>query len=438
VWTDSFFFPAWRRGKRKRRIKTMSIVIDQEFRKFIPPLTDEEFAQLEANILAEGCRDALVLWGDILVDGHNRYDICTRHEIRFDTVQYEFEDRSQVKEWIIRNQFGRRNLLPYVRTKLALELESVIAARAKANQVANLKQGDTIPVCQNSDKREPIDTKREVAAIAGVSHDTVMKVKKLEAVAAPEVKAKLATGEISINQAHQEIKKAEKAVVREKIKAANAAQVKQSESAPTVHCGDSLAWIQTLDMQDLMLTDPPYSTDVEDIGSFVEWLPQAWEKVKPTGRAYVFIGAYPHEIRAYLNVCERHNINVEQILTWTYKNTMGPKPKRKYFLNYQAVLYIVGDEAPDLDCDMLVELCAAQEANHPARSVDREYMWQKPDSLVEQYIRHSTRHGDKVFDPFCGSGTTMLAAAKLGRVGQGCEIQRDVADIAVKRGCVEI
>jgi hypothetical protein len=88
--------------------------------------------------------------------------------------------------------------MPYVRTKLALELEETIATRAKGNQVR--KPADS--VLQKSAEQKPIDTRAELATIAGVSHDTVAKVKKIEAKAAPEVKAKLASGEISINQAH--------------------------------------------------------------------------------------------------------------------------------------------------------------------------------------------------------------------------------------------
>src|SRR5690606_40306141 len=59
-----------------------SLRIDPEFRSLIPPLTDDEYAQLEKNIVAEGCRDPLIVWNGVVVDGHNRYDICVRHGIR--------------------------------------------------------------------------------------------------------------------------------------------------------------------------------------------------------------------------------------------------------------------------------------------------------------------------------------------------------------------
>lgn len=92
--------------------------IDPEFRTLIPPLTDDEKRLLEQNIVAEGCRDPLVAWGDVLIDGHHRYEICTRRGVPFEVVRRDFTDRSEVREWIIRNQLGRRNLTPEQRNYL--------------------------------------------------------------------------------------------------------------------------------------------------------------------------------------------------------------------------------------------------------------------------------------------------------------------------------
>ena len=63
------------------------MIIDPEFKALIPPLVPEELAQLEANILADGCRDPLVTWRGILIDGHNRFEICSRHGLEFQTVE---------------------------------------------------------------------------------------------------------------------------------------------------------------------------------------------------------------------------------------------------------------------------------------------------------------------------------------------------------------
>ena len=89
----------------------MSIRIDKEFESLIPPLTDEEFKQLEENIVREGIRDPLVVWhvpngDDILVDGHNRFEISAKHGgIPFQIKRMTFDLREDAIIWIILNQF---------------------------------------------------------------------------------------------------------------------------------------------------------------------------------------------------------------------------------------------------------------------------------------------------------------------------------------------
>jgi len=199
----------------------MQLNIDHEFRNLIPPLANEEYEQLESNILKDGCRDPLVAWGDTLIDGHNRYGICTANSMPFKIKYMDFKTRKDAIEWIILNQFGRRNLPNYERAKLAIRLKPVIAERAKENlKIYGGNQHDIAP-CQKSDnihiKTNTIDTKKELAKIAGVSHDTIAKVEKIEEKGTPEIKEKLARQEISINQAYQQTRKEEKIKVVEEI-----------------------------------------------------------------------------------------------------------------------------------------------------------------------------------------------------------------------------
>ncbi len=171
--------------------------IRENFKSLIPPLTPDEYRQLEENILSDGIRDPLVLWGDILIDGHNRYEIAKKHGLTFQTVQREFEDEGAAQRWIILNQFGRRNLSAYDRSVLALKLKPIIAAEAEKRMLA----GKADPV-QISAQGETGKTRDELAKVAGVSHDTIAKVEKLESEAMPEVKAALASGDLSINAAY--------------------------------------------------------------------------------------------------------------------------------------------------------------------------------------------------------------------------------------------
>ena len=96
--------------------------IDAELRGLIRPLSEEEYEQLKASVLAEGIRDPLVVWNGILLDGHHRYKIAQEYGLEYRTVEIELPNKEAAKEWIITNQLGRRNLTPmeasYYRGKL--------------------------------------------------------------------------------------------------------------------------------------------------------------------------------------------------------------------------------------------------------------------------------------------------------------------------------
>lgn len=207
----------------------MSIFVNKELRDLIPPLSEEEFEQLEKNVVAEGIRDPLVVWKqpdghDMLIDGHNRFFISTHHAgIPFKTVNMDFADVDEAKRWIILNQFGRRNLSAYDRSVLALKLKPIIAEKAKENQANHTEQG-----YQKSDK--PITTAKELAKVAGVSHDTIHKVETIQNSGDQKLINDVRSGETTINRAYQAIKGTE-------IKTKSPAQIKKEhlESAQKQH-----------------------------------------------------------------------------------------------------------------------------------------------------------------------------------------------------------
>ena len=184
------------------------IQVKDEFKKLIPPLSAEEHTQLTLNICKEGIREPLILWNNYIIDGHNRFEIANQFNLKYKTISKAFESEDEVKEWMILNQFGRRNLSAYQRSVLALELEDVFRIKAKESKAQKVSHfRNTGEVCQKSDKP---DTKKELSKVASVSHDTIAKVKKIQEKAPDEIKTKLSTGEISINAAYKEIKKEEK------------------------------------------------------------------------------------------------------------------------------------------------------------------------------------------------------------------------------------
>ncbi len=178
-----------------------TIRVDAEFKTLIPPLSAEELYGLERSILQEGCRDALVIWKSTLIDGHNRYQICKQHNIKFKTIQVDLKNRAEAREWILVNALSKRNLTPFEKVLLALELENIFKDKARLNQ------GKRTDLLQNSAKGfKSMDTREEIAKLAGVSHDTVMKVKKIKKLASDELLSKLKNGKRTIRSAYEEIK----------------------------------------------------------------------------------------------------------------------------------------------------------------------------------------------------------------------------------------
>lgn len=180
--------------------------IDGEFKSLLPPLPEEDYRGLEESIKAEGCRDPLVVWGDILVDGHNRFEICQKNNMPFQTVQHDFEDRNDVILWIISNQLSRRNLTSFQRSELALRLKPVISDKAKDNQS---KGGNDAEVGrQKSDK--PYRTDEKLGEIAGVSRDTIRNTETILNKGTKEDIQEVRTGKSSISGKAKEIKEREK------------------------------------------------------------------------------------------------------------------------------------------------------------------------------------------------------------------------------------
>lgn len=185
----------------------------KELEVLIPPLTSEEFKQLERNILEEGIRDPLVTWNGILVDGHNRYRIAKEYDIDFETVEKEFADMNAVKEWMVNNQLGRRNLPEFVRGELLSYVREMRKIEGKEKQLLTLNKGKESPVLSNIDKTEH-NTRNEFAEKLGWSTGKTGMFDVVTKKAPEELKVKLRTGEVNIHQAYKEIKKEEKKIER--------------------------------------------------------------------------------------------------------------------------------------------------------------------------------------------------------------------------------
>ena len=172
--------------------KVYDLIIDPEFRDLIPPLNEEELKLLEASLVADGCESPLIVWNGVIVDGHNRYAICQKHEIPFAIQEKDFSSRDDAMLWMLRNQ-------------LSLKFEPLLKAEARSRQ-ATSTGGDEPQLTQNSaEAGTKGETRKQLAKLAGVSHDTIKKVKKLRECADEETKGRLRRGEVTINKAYNEL-----------------------------------------------------------------------------------------------------------------------------------------------------------------------------------------------------------------------------------------
>src|SRR5688572_25482687 len=182
----------------------MDIVVNEELKAYIDPLTPEEYDALERSILAEGCRDALVLWGDMLVDGHNRYGICRKHGLPFQTVQNtRFQSLADVHLWMIDQHLGRRSISEFQRGVLALSKREIVAERraqgATPHPVAADAGAHAPTASVDRAAPEALDTREAVAKAARLSSNQVVLIEKIQKQATPEVVAAVRAGTISIN-----------------------------------------------------------------------------------------------------------------------------------------------------------------------------------------------------------------------------------------------
>ncbi|ODU62999.1 MAG: hypothetical protein ABT00_23205 [Bordetella sp. SCN 68-11] len=258
----------------------MDIEINEELRAYIDPLSQDEYAALEGSLLAEGCRDALVLWGNVLVDGHNRYGICRKHGIEFRTVQNTtFQSMDDVRLWMIDNHLGRRSISDYQRGVLALRKKDILQARTADEAPAPAASADAAEASSAPQggasaelARPALATREAVARAARLSTATVGQIERIQKAAAPELVAAVKSGTISISAAaavatlpadeqvvavaggKDELRRAARQVREKK------ARPRQDDSAPGGEGGEEQA--------DL----PPESTDVGELQGLVRAL----------------------------------------------------------------------------------------------------------------------------------------------------------------------
>ena len=182
--------------------------IDPELRDLLPPLTSEEYKQLEKNIVENGFdrNFPIMEWQGFIVDGHNRYDICKKHNIEPIIGTLAYKTKEEVMEWMLDIQLGRRNLTPIQEIAITEKYRPIYEKQAKENQLSGLKNQNN-NVLVNLPKRQvnPINTSEKLASIANVSEKTYRMGAKILNSDNEKLKQEVLSGEKSINAGYKEL-----------------------------------------------------------------------------------------------------------------------------------------------------------------------------------------------------------------------------------------
>lgn len=203
--------------------KQKRLIIKNNFKEFIRKLSTNESVALESSIKENGCLSPLIVWKEknILLDGHNRLEICTKLKKTYQISYLSFNSETDAKIWIIKNQFARRNYSTFEKCFLALKLEPLYKNKAEKNKLAG----------KQVSPEERYNVNIRLGWAAGVSHDTIARVKKIVENVDSNTKFKLAEGKLSINAVYIQIKKSE----RIKTKAKNIVTNQEEDKADILY-----------------------------------------------------------------------------------------------------------------------------------------------------------------------------------------------------------
>nr|WP_319489248.1 hypothetical protein [uncultured Caproiciproducens sp.] len=193
-----------------QELKIAKLIIDDDFKQLIPSLSEEERCLLEQNLIRDGCREPLSVWNNMILDGHNRYEICTRLQIPFSIQRINLRNREEAIVWICINQLGRPSVTEETRRYLIgkrYETEKILGV----HNVAGINQHTKKEVGANNLPESPFGvtarrTRERLATEYNISHATVLNYghysRALDSLSTvvPKITPKILSGKIKISQ----------------------------------------------------------------------------------------------------------------------------------------------------------------------------------------------------------------------------------------------
>jgi len=183
-----------------------NLIINPNFKNLIPPLTPEEYSNLENSIKSEGCRDSIVVWKETIIDGHNRFKICSEYNIPFNVIKKDFDSIEDIKLWMIDNQKGRRNLTDGWKFELEQSKKEILLIKGKENMILGGAQKLGLSIIDKPYISKH-NTRKEIAKDLGWSSGKVATADIVWEKASEEVKEQVKLGEKTFNEVYSDIKK---------------------------------------------------------------------------------------------------------------------------------------------------------------------------------------------------------------------------------------
>ena len=395
--------------------------IKEEFKNLIPALSVEEFKQLEENCLAEGIRDAIITWHGYIIDGHNRYEIATKHELQYESIEKSFDSEDDVRIWMVNNQLGRRNLQDFVRGELMQTLEKLEKNKGVEvyKETVGRPKKELLSIIDNNLKH---NTQKIVADKLGWSTGKKAQFDVVTKKAPEEVKAKLRTGEVSINQVYQDIKKEEKQQIKTDERERLAKIGKNKKIEIDFRLGDFEEVFADLPdgSIDCIITDPPYPYE------FIE----VWTKLSRFAKRVLKPNGYCIAYSGQMNlpeVIKRMNEHLNYYWTFSLIHTGSRQliNGRNLFCGWKPILVFQnGFKKLDKPFDDFIMGTGMEKTHHK---------WQQAELELKHLIDNFTKEGDVIMEPFAGGATTIIAALKLNRNIIAAEIDETSYNVSKQR-----